>query len=324
MSEKGSSLKFLPVTVFYLVLAFFYSMERGLHFVAYLMLAPCLIYLFYSHDQKHIKSAGGLLLVFLFLLSPIFGKLALFYYGTMGLLGCFIIERVEGGHFKKLMSLILAMVLLSLLFFALFERFSEGPKFFELLNRSLTDQNMIKEINEVLQKNMGREAIDFSTIDKESLRVGLSSVFSILVFDVIGFVTAINYWAMASLMSRRNPAVPRPKALSEMDLPRKGMFVLFLLFLLTYATVYIVGNFAYGILLVLLIVLYQLYILQGIFVISFLLNRVKLPKGLHIPALIVLVMVISVTKIGSLLIFNLGIADAVFNLRKLPRRSNEG
>ncbi|MDO4772770.1 MAG: DUF2232 domain-containing protein [Bacillota bacterium] len=324
MKEKGANLKFLPVIAAYLGLAYFVSEETGLYFTAYSLLPPSLVYLFYKNEQRNLKlfSAGFLLVLFLFVRFD--AKLALFFYAVMAFAAALIIDKSQDGMFKKLITLILVMILFSLGLFVVLEQLRGGPSFFEALNQSLSDPAVIEQVNQILKDNMGEQAIDFSSIDKTSLKIGISSFISIIVLDLVGFVSTLNFWIIAHIMRAKNPAIDRLKPIWEMYLPKKFTLILFFLLIVSYFLISVMGNFAFGIVVTLVILLFQLYNLQGIFVLSFFLNKTRMPIKFHIPALIAIVIAISLTKIGAFLLFNVGVIDAVFNLRKISRGSHEG
>lgn len=324
MNEKGANPKFLPVIAVYLGLAYLISDETGLYFTVYSLLPPSLVYLFYKNERRNLKLFSAVFLFALFLLVRFDAKLAMFFYAVMAFATALIIDKSQDGLFKKLVTLILVMILFSLGLFVVLEQLRGGPSFFELLNRTMTDPATMEQIDQILKENMGERAIDFSSIDKTSLKIAISSLISIIVLDLVGFVSTLNFWIIAHIMRAKNPAIQKIKPIWEMYLPKKFTLILFFLLIISYFSISVMGNFAFGIVVTLVILLFQLYNLQGIFVLSFFLNKTKLPIKFHIPALIAIVIAISLTKIGAFLLFNVGVIDAVFNLRKISRGSHEG
>ncbi len=321
MQENGvqKHTRFLVLIAIYVVGAYIPALQTGFYFVFYSLLPPCLAYLFYRNNLGRIKIFSAILLLAMFLFVNLGAKIAIFFYTFMTLACLYIIEKLDASLFKKLITFILVMIITALLLFFISEKISDTPSFFESLNDTFTNKEAIAEINQVLKESMGEDAIDFEYIDRTTLRLALSSLVSIFVFDMVGLVSSINFFIIANIMKRRNKKIQKIKPFWEMGIPKKFILVIFMMFLITYVFKSQMGDFGYGIVITFIVILFQLYSVQGIFVLSFAINKTKISLMLHIPLLIIIVLALSLSGLGGFLIFNLGLIDAIFNLRRLPK-----
>ncbi len=321
MQENGvkKHTRFLVLIAIYVVGAYIPALQTGFYFVFYSLLPPCLAYLFYRNDLGRLKIFSAVLLFAMFLFVNLDAKMAIFFYTFMTLVCLYIIEKLDANLFKKLITFILVMIITALLLFFISEKISGEPSFFESLNNTFTNKEAIAEINQVLKESMGEEAINFEQIDRTSLKIALSSLVSILVFDMVGLVSSINFFIIANIMKRRNKKIQKIKAFWKMGIPKKFIVVIFIIMVISYIFSSQIGDFSYGIVITFIVILFQLYSIQGIFVLSFAINKTKISLMLHIPLLIIIVLALSLSGLGGFLIFNLGLIDAIFNLRRLPK-----
>ncbi len=319
----GKHVKLLPIIIFYLGLAYYVSVQTGLHTIVYSLLAPSLVYIFYKNDLSKLKYIIIFLLLLFFVLVDFDSKTFMVFYSAMAFVCIFVVEKLGEDVFKNLITFIVIMMLVFLAVFFVSENIRGGESFIETLNNTLNDENAIAQINEMLVKEYGEQAVDFSSIDKTTLKVAISSLVAIVAFDLVGMISTINFAIIIYLMRGRNDLIPKLKPLWKMRVPGKFIALIFAINLLGTLLHSSIGDFSLGIVIIFLMLFVQLCILQGIFVVSFLLNTTKMPLKLHIPLLIFTVLILYISGVGITLLFFVGIIDSIINFRKLPRRRNE-
>lgn len=244
----------------------------------------------------------------------------LFYYILMGIVIFFTLKSAQG-IFKKGAFVFLVMLLSTFFLFLALDAVSDGPSFFESLNKIMTDSDLLKEISSVIARNSGRETIDLSTVDTNVLRIIISSLIPVIMVIFVGFISFINFSMISVIMHNDNKFIKRVPDLWVMSFPKALSQIMVSLLILSFFSSTAMGDFGAGLFMSIFALTIIMFMVQGGFLLSHYIYKLKLNPIITVIISVAGFFIASFTSIGSLILINGGFIDLIFNLRKLNGKS---
>ncbi len=310
---------FLLILV-YLALAGVASYTTGLAFFFYALLPSCITYIYYKNDNKKVKVSIALLIALPFLVLPIHTKSSIFVLTIMGFFTYKLIDSNKDKQLDNLGKIILISLLTSAVFMAIIKYLAPEMSLLNQVNRIITDSNIKNQINSIIARNQNLSDLNISSLDQNQLKTIITSSMTLISFNLIALASVINFAISTRIMRKRTLGIAKIKRLHKIAFPRKINLSCMVLLLLSYMFASSLGEFGTGLILIFFGITVEIFSIQGLFLLSYALNKKKLNYKLHIIILIILWILLSITAFGSFVLVNAGFIDSVFDIRKVSRR----
>ncbi len=321
--KNNKNVTLFLLTIGYMLLAGVLSNTTGLYIVSFSLLPLIFNVFFGTNESKYLQYLVFTLNIIIFSLSPWYGRTVIIFYLFMSCVLPSILFLPKNNDIKKteekLIKLIAIMTIIFIACFAVYDNYLTDVHFFDSLHKLLTNVNILNEISENLYKNMGKNKVDFSQIDSSVLIMAINTFLTILVINLVSILSIINYYAIEYYFAKEFKEHHNIKPLSQRSISSKLFFSMIILLLLGYFLSVNTDTFGSGLVSVILILLFELYIIQGFFVISFAINKSKIQKKLQVPVLIALLIFLLLNGIGTFVLMILGFVDTIFNVRKIVK-----
>ncbi len=227
---------------------------------------------------------------------------------TMG----YSIEKKYG--FKKTLFFgVIASIMASIVSFTLMSYFA-GINVKEMLEQSFT---LGSQINQSIYKSLGSNPDELDEMNK--VMENMKNMLIMLLPSSIIFGSAmfayLNYIVSGSILKRMGKPIEKPERFSYLRLPRNILMGSFIILALTFVlgqwkAVNFETLFAN-----VLYLFFTVYLIQGLAVASYYMERRGLSKG---PRIIIIILVLIIPSASYILMFT-GLFDVVFNIRKLEK-----
>ncbi len=325
MNSDSSSLntKGFVIVIVYLTICGLASAYLGMAFFLYAFLPSCITYVFYKNEDKKFKYITLIILAISFVLNSFQGRSSIIFYLIAGFSAYPIINKNKNEHLISFGKIIVIMLISILILLSVSKAILPNENVLSNINTIITNENIRSEISNIISQNPNLEQIDMTEFDQNDLKTMFISSISLVVLNALAIVGAINFAISIRIMKKRDAEIKKIKKIYNMALPKIINIITIILLFIAYANSSRLGDFGVGILVLFFGFTVEIFTIQGIFLLSFLLNKSNMNYKLHVFVLITLSIFISITTIGSFLLVNAGFIDSIFDIRRISRRKNE-